>query len=668
MAANWTSRLRLAIVTWMAVFVGVLLIVQTTTWAQTNGAQANGAQTGAEIISPTARVPIVLDGRELFSVGDLAGFMATERAAFAHNVLQEQVRRTPTHVPIRVRQLERNSLITLRVAGRHLLTLTDEDLIGGIAAEEQAEDWVNTLQEALDQAQYERTDVYRQQMLRQILFGGLVVGGLSLLLQWGRRYLRRRRTLISDWQLFWAETGFLLVQWGVWLGFAFWLTGRFPQSRSVRYGVVRFLEGTFTSTVVTLGGQELSVLKLAKILALAFVLWLVVRALTGVVRSRVLQGVGAGREVQDAIALLMQIVLVTLGLLVLLQAIGVDVSSLAILVSVIGVGVGFGLQNIANNFISGIIILLERPIQVGDFVKLGDLTGTVEHIGIRSTEICTLDRVTIIVPNSEFIDSKVINWSHGYPVSRLQLPLGVAYGSAIAQVRQAVLEAAKHHPQVLRYPKPQLWFDGFGESSLDFNLMVWIREPRRQFRIRSDLYYLLEANLRRYQIEIPFPQRDLNVRAGEVAALVNQVSSDRDQHPTAVAVPTVAAPTQESPSDLSDLTDMMEWFDILELTDEPTAAEIKELVVQMRGPEGIDIRDRRFGLRLYQQCFVGSDAVQWFMQQQLASREEAIRLGQLLLERGMIHHVTDEHPFKDAHLFYRFFVDEALVGVDDKKP
>lgn len=638
----WKTRLKAAISPVMAAIAVVLLIFQTTVLAQDS----------AEMMP--MRAPIVLDGRELFSVGDLTRFTATERAAFANQVLQDQVQRIPAEREIPIRQFKRGSLVTLRVAGRHLLTLTEEDLIGGIAAEEQAELWITQLQAALNQAQYERTAAYQRRVGWHILFGGLGVGGLHVLLQWLRRRLRRRRNLTPDWRLRWVETGLWLVQWGAWIGFALGLTSMFPQIRSVRYQGLTFLQDTFTATIVTLGGQGYSVLGLGKLLALLLGLWLAVRAMTGLIRARVLQAVGAAREVQDAIALLIQITLTALGVLVLLQAVGIDISSLAILVSVIGVGVGFGLQNIANNFISGIIILLERPVQIGDFVELGDLTGTVERIGIRSTEISTLDRITIIVPNAEFIDSKVINWSHGYPVSRLHIPLGVAYGSAIKQVRQVVLEAAKRHPRVLRYPKPQLWFEGFGDSALDFELLVWINEPRLQARIKSDLYYLLEASLRHYQIEIPFPQRDLHVRTGEASALVKPVSADPDDQAQRSA--TASAPLSDTPLDLAHV---MDWSDILELRDEPTPDEIDELVAQMRGSDGVDLRDRRFGLHLYHHCFIGSDAVQWLMQHQLASREEAVRLGRILVMRGIIHHVTDEHDFKDAYLFYRFCQDES---------
>jgi small-conductance mechanosensitive channel len=607
----------------------------------------SGTMASATMAQTTAKALIVVDGRELFAIGELDGFTAVDRAGFATRVIDDQMRRLPPDVPIRVTQLEHGELITLRLSGRHLLTITEQDLVGGVPVQEQADLWTHQLQSALEQARYQRTRPYRQRLLINSLLGMLGVGGLYFLARSLRRWLRRRRHWVSGWQQVGAEVGLYGVQWLGLLGFAGWLTTAWPEARSLRYQALTFLQMTFTAEVITLGDQGYSVLAISKILLLIVALWLVVRALTRGLRSRVLQSVGADPTVQDAIAVFIQVALTALGLLIVLQAVGVDISSLAIFASVVGVGIGFGLQNIANNFISGLIIILERPVQVGDFVKLGDLTGTVERIGIRSTEISTLDRITIIVPNSEFIDSKVINWSHGHPVSRLHLPLGVAYGSNIQNVRNAVLEAAQYHPKVLRYPKPQLWFDEFGDSSLNFALLVWIREPRQQFRIKSDLYYLLEANLRRFQIEIPFPQRDLHIRTDSTRGVTPTLVSNGDSSTLATSGNLPAS-----------LAAAIAGCDILDHTDEPDVMELQGMVAHMRGPDGLDIRDRRFGLHVYTNCFIGSEAVQWFMQQQLASREEAIKLGQFLVESGIIHHVTDEHTFKDDYLFYRFFEDE----------
>ena len=574
---------------------------------------------------------------------------------FAHQVLTDQVERTPLDRPIVVSILARRELTTLRVGGRHLLTLTEGDLIGKIPAEEQAELWRDRLNAALAQAQHERTPAYRR-------WAWSWMGGIMMLAAIGHgllRLVRRRLRAATTRTAATASTlpiqlGLSLAQATMWAIAMFSITNLFPILRQSRYQILQFLSETLTTPVATLGSQSLSILGLTKLLILVLALWLGVRTLTGLIRSRFLQTMGANREVQDGISLILQIGLVTLGVLVLLQVAGVDVSSLAILASVLGVGIGFGLQNIANNVVSGIIILLERPIQVGDFIQLGDLTGTVERVGIRSTEISTLDRVSIIVPNTEFIQGKVINWNHGLPVSRLHVPLGVAYGSDIKQVRQVVLEAADLHSQVLRYPKPQLWFNGFGDSSLDFELLVWVREPRQQFRIRSDLYYLLEANLRRYNIKIPFPQRDLHVRSSEVLERLRPLGASSPV--TGPVIPEAAPAPAEPPPDLAEFLD---WSAICQTSDDLSDLELQILVSQMRGTNGVSIRDRRFGLHVYPHCFVGTEAVNWLMQTQLASREEAVRLGQTLMEKGLLHHVTDEHFFKDDYLFYRFYADET---------
>ncbi|MCA1994006.1 MAG: mechanosensitive ion channel, partial [Coleofasciculus sp. S288] len=353
------------------------------------------------------------------------------------------------------------------------------------------------------------------------------------------------------------------------------------------------------------------------------------------------------------------------GLIVLLQIWGLDVRSLAILASVLGVGIGFGVQNITNNLISGLIITLERPIQVGDFVKVGELVGTVERIGARSTEIRTLDQVAIIVPNSRFLETEVINWSHGDPVSRLKLTVPVAYGSDIKKVQAALLEAAKNHPEVLVRPQPQVWFQGFGDCALNFDLLVWTGEPHKQYRVKSDLYYRIEASLRRYGIEVPFPQRDLHVRSPQLEELLTTLlqknapmrSENREAPIKRLYSPNgnseclqnaAGAPSEDSIYEVA----------TSESGEELTAAEVEELVAAMRGEGGLAIADRRYRLNLYPACFIGSEAVEWLVHKRNCTREEAIDLGQLLVDWGIIHHVLDEHPFRDGYFFYRFYADE----------
>lgn len=221
------------------------------------------------------------------------------------------------------------------------------------------------------------------------------------------------------------------------------------------------------------------------------------------------------RALQYAIAKIAGYVIIVLGLYIALQAVGIDLSSLAIIAGAVGVGLGFGLQNIINNFVSGLIILAERPITMGDRVEVGGVAGQVAKISLRSTTVVTNDNISIIVPNANFISDVVTNWSHGDPKVRIRIPFGVAYGTDIELLRRLMLEVAAEHPKALKEPKPDLFFTGFGDNSMDFELMVWSVEmtfsPRR---FRSDLYYAIERKLRAHNIEIPFPQRDLHLRSG----------------------------------------------------------------------------------------------------------------------------------------------------------
>jgi small-conductance mechanosensitive channel len=205
--------------------------------------------------------------------------------------------------------------------------------------------------------------------------------------------------------------------------------------------------------------------------------------------------------------------LLALGFFISLQMVGVNLTSLSFLAGAVGVGFGFGLQNIISNFISGLIILAERPIAIGDRVEIGGVAGQVREISLRSTTVITNDNMAIIVPNADFITQRVTNWSYEDPRVRFRIPFGVAYGTDLPRLRTLMLEVAAEHPKALKEPAPELFFIGFGDSSLNFELAVWSTEsttsPRR---FRSDLFFAIEKKLRQSGIEIPFPQQDLHVR------------------------------------------------------------------------------------------------------------------------------------------------------------
>lgn len=254
----------------------------------------------------------------------------------------------------------------------------------------------------------------------------------------------------------------------------------------------------------------------ASLLSLIFLFVLVVVAERVARRyfvTRLLRRTHLEPAMQFALARVFGYALLALGFFVSLQMVGVNLTSLSFLAGAVGVGFGFGLQNIISNFISGLIILAERPIAIGDRVEIGGVAGQVREISLRSTTVITNDNMAIIVPNADFITQRVTNWSYEDPRVRFRIPFGVAYGSDLARLRQLMLEVATEHPKALQDPAPELFFVGFGASSLDFELGVWASEattsPRR---FRSDLFFAIEKKLRENNIEIPFPQQVLHVR------------------------------------------------------------------------------------------------------------------------------------------------------------
>lgn len=205
--------------------------------------------------------------------------------------------------------------------------------------------------------------------------------------------------------------------------------------------------------------------------------------------------------------------LMLIGVIIAFQFIGIDLSGLAVIFGMLSVGIGFGLQNITSNFVSGIILLLERPIKIGDRVMVGDTEGDVLDINIRSTTISSLNNVSIIVPNSDFISSKVINWSHGDPKVRITIDVGVSYDSDLDLVLHTLREVADEHPNVLKRPEPDVLFLSFGDSAWNLRLRVWLPNPKNHHKIRSELNIAIVRKFRERNIEIPFPQQDLHVRS-----------------------------------------------------------------------------------------------------------------------------------------------------------
>ncbi len=212
--------------------------------------------------------------------------------------------------------------------------------------------------------------------------------------------------------------------------------------------------------------------------------------------------------------------IIGLGLFIALSSIGLDLSNLALVAGALSLGIGFGLQSIVNNFVSGLILLFERNIRIGNFIETANgTTGVVKEINVRTTLINTNDNIDLILPNSELVSSSVINWTLREAVRRAHIPFGVAYGSDKELVKTAVLEAAHKVPHTFDAKKsrePQVWLVSFGDSSLNFELVVWISPEmvKKPAAVHAQYMWEIESSLRKYKIEIPFPQRDLHLKSG----------------------------------------------------------------------------------------------------------------------------------------------------------
>jgi small-conductance mechanosensitive channel len=262
-----------------------------------------------------------------------------------------------------------------------------------------------------------------------------------------------------------------------------------------------------------LGNARITPLSLLYIAILVIGLFYLSGRLRKVLVARLLTRTRLDMGAQQAIGTIVRYLVLFVGLLIIFQTVGIDLTTLNVLAGAVGIGVGFGMQNIANNFISGLIILIERPIKVGDRIEVNDVTGDVLAIGARSTTIKTNDNIHIIVPNSKFISENVTNWSLGGDMVRFKIPVGVSYDADLDLVTQLLLETAQDNEDVLDTPPPSVRLVEMGSSSLNFELRAWSRARlNRPGLFASDLNYEIVRRFRKHGIEIPFPQRDIRLR------------------------------------------------------------------------------------------------------------------------------------------------------------
>jgi len=271
----------------------------------------------------------------------------------------------------------------------------------------------------------------------------------------------------------------------------------------------------FAEPMFTIGDKSLSLLDiLIKIGWLLLVLGLT-RAFKSFLKRKLLVRLGIDEANREVISIIISYGLGSLIFLLLLQTIGFNLASFAVIAGGLGVGIGFGLQDVTKNFVSGLILLVEGKLKSGDYIDFDGLFGYIKEISIRSTVIHTLDKFDVVVPNSQLVENKVTNMSSERHHGPIKISVGVAYGSDTILVTETLLDCAYREPAVLYNPRPRVIFIGFGNSSLDFELWVYVKKIDDIIAIKSSLHFIIDYNFRQHNITIPFPQRDLWLRNPE---------------------------------------------------------------------------------------------------------------------------------------------------------
>ncbi len=276
----------------------------------------------------------------------------------------------------------------------------------------------------------------------------------------------------------------------------------------------------WTQTITTEAGTKIIPVTVSNLLigvAIGILTFIAARNLPGLLEFMFLQRLSIEPGTRYAIIAISRYFIVAVGLFIAFERIGADWSQMQWIIAALGVGVGFGLQEIVANFVSGLIILFERPVRVGDVVTIGDLSGTVSRIQIRATTITDWDNHEILVPNKSLITDKVVNWTLSEPVTRILIKIGIAYGSDTALSQKVILETVKANPLVLGAPPPTVFFLEFGDSSLNYEIRAFVAQPTHRLLVLHELHMALDRAMRQHNITIPFPQRDLHLKFGEPA-------------------------------------------------------------------------------------------------------------------------------------------------------
>jgi small-conductance mechanosensitive channel len=277
--------------------------------------------------------------------------------------------------------------------------------------------------------------------------------------------------------------------------------------------VTEWIEKTVQYQLFTINQTPVTLLSIGIFLFVFAAFILISRIVVHSVASRVFDRLKVDKSIQYTIERTLQYLLFVGGAIVALEFVGISLSGLAVIFGFLSVGIGFGLQNVTSNFVSGLIVLFERPIRVGDRITVGDTEGNVTAINLRSTTVRTINNISIIVPNSSFISENVINWSHSDTRVRMDIDVGVSYDSDLETVLRCLQEVGEESSNVLKDPPPSVLHIGFGDSAWDMRLRCWVSSPQGRTIVRSELNCAIVRKFRENGIEIPFPQRDLHVRS-----------------------------------------------------------------------------------------------------------------------------------------------------------
>lgn len=261
--------------------------------------------------------------------------------------------------------------------------------------------------------------------------------------------------------------------------------------------------------IVTLAGAEITGLKIILFIVVLIAAYLISRFIVRRTIASILERRGVKEEARYSILRLVHYLLMFIGIWAAFNVLGVQLTALLAVAGITGIVLGFGLQPIIANFISGLIIMGERTVEVGDWVEVGGTYGLIVDSGIRSSTLRTFDNLRMIIPNRDFIEKPLINYSHKDEKIRLSSPVGVRYGSDINKIRDILLEIAKKNEKVLDSPEPRVFFTEFGDSALKFQLRYWISSPRNRQMVKSEINFEIDRRLAEEGITIPFPQRDV---------------------------------------------------------------------------------------------------------------------------------------------------------------